>query len=143
VALAAATITKLNARHGTKYLAQLTRKDTFIEGDATYGVADEAVLEAANEQAQEAVREKVGSKTEDHWAVIDLTIYFLLPPGDDTAETRWTTVMGRLTPGPGTSQSTGVDPSLDSSSDRRRYGGDDFENDANLQANSRPRRSSF
>jgi hypothetical protein len=143
VALAAATITKTNRRHGTKYIAQLTRKDTYVEDDVTYGVADEDVLEVANQQAREAVAQRLGPVDEDHWAVIDLTPYFLLPPGDDATEKRWDNVFSKLTPQVASSASTAVDPDDDSEDDRRRYSGDDFEDDANVQNLGRPRRSAF
>lgn len=143
MALAAATITKLKNRHGTKYLAQLTRKDTFVEGDATFGVVDESVLETANQQAREAVQLKLGVVEEDNWAVLELTPYFLMAPGSDEAETRWNSVFEKLIGAPAQSASTAVDPTTDSANDRRRYSGSDFEDDANLQAGTRPRRSAF
>jgi hypothetical protein len=143
VALDPSTVLMLKRRHGETYLAQLTRKDTFIENDATFGTVDEDVLETANIQARGAVKERLGEKPEDFWAVIDLTPYFLMAPGSDAAEVHWNSVFEKLTPQPANSATTATDPDDASEDDRRRYSGDDFENDANVQNLGRPRRSSF
>lgn len=142
MALDPATITALELRWGETYLAQLTRRDTYINGDATYGTIDEDVLERAVQQAQQYVQTRIGAVDEDHWAVLDITPYTILPPGQsELAAEQIDRVLRLVKSNPMTTVTTAIAAGEDG--DNRRFTGDEYEELVDEQSSSRPRRGTF
>ncbi len=128
---------KAKKRWGNRYLAQLTRRETYNK--TTNNTIDEDVLETAVNQAQERVRQKIGQVVEDHWAVIELIPYMLNAPQDEFPFDRMTELLNGLKPAPVPSKSSGV--AKGETGDRRRLDGDDMRDLRDTQR--RGRRGTF
>ena len=144
MALDPATVTKIERRWGAQYIAQLTLREEYTNGDS----ADEDVLEVAVNSAQTFVQERCGPTVadEDNDRVVAIVPYFLLPPGaalksDILAE--WNDVYGKMQVKTAAVVTTAVD--ADSADSRRRFTGDDYYADlvAGQQRGYRPARGSW
>lgn len=143
MALLAATITAIENRWSVKYIAQLTRRSTFIKGDVTFGVRDDDVLEQSVITAQAFVKLKRGTTEEGNPLVIEMVPYFLVPPGqqDESIRAAFDLAVSMLVSPPITTATTAL-PKTDDDFNGR-FDGDDFEDLTDIQSASRPKRGTY
>lgn len=137
----AATLLICQRRWGNVYLAQLSRRDLYDPSTPPYDTIDEDVLQQALDAAGRQVRQKIGTVSETHWAVVELLPYFLNCPQEEFGFERMKYVLDSLKMTPVAARTTTLAKGDDN--DRRRLDGDDLKDLLDLQKRTRGRRSSF